>query len=326
LIILWMLLILGERALGDLEAIGDTLAFQYEESYRVWQDAETGLQAALGNRLPSPADLYGGQASEEEGPRLLLPNLIVGATWNLLLLAGFLLTVVVFSLYYSADRNRVEHLLLLLMPPQRRTQARHIWRRAEWRLGEYTRIQVVRTAGITAIVGFGYWLLGIQYSGALAAWTGVVQLFPVLGLPLAAIPAALVGFSQSILLGIAALALVSATFFFVDNTVKKRMNDKWKTSNVLTWLLFLPLVQSYGIIGLVVAPLASVGIQAVASEMYIIYVQSRTPVRQFPSISERFDRLTQSIDEGQEPADSSARQLIARLGNLLVEVQSVERE
>jgi predicted PurR-regulated permease PerM len=148
--------------------------------------------------------------------------------------------------------------LLHIAPLKRRPDVELIWNDVEQTLGAYVRGQVILMAIIGIISFLGLWALSIPYALALGAIAGLMEVIPVLGPILGAIPAIMVAFTIS-----PALALIVALFYLVvqqlegNVLVPKVMQDNVGLNPLLVILTLTAGAALYGIVGAIVAiPLA----------------------------------------------------------------------
>jgi predicted PurR-regulated permease PerM len=115
-------------------------------------------------------------------------------------LGGFfsLMTIGLFTFYFSADAPRLKRWIARLLPPRRQEVFLVVWDLAVAKTGGYVAARVVLAAicgGITAVFLF---LIGMDYWLALGAWTGIVSQFvPTIGTYIAIALPVLVGFASA---------------------------------------------------------------------------------------------------------------------------------
>ena len=102
------------------------------------------------------------------------------------------IAMVVMAAYLSIDRTAFRRAVSLLLPEARRERAALFLDDVELRLGAYVRGQLVVCLAVGALTGGAYAALGLPHPLMLGALAGVLELVPVLGPALAAIPAILV--------------------------------------------------------------------------------------------------------------------------------------
>lgn len=127
--------------------------------------------------------------------------------------SGFVstITVVVMSVYLILEREQLYKGLELLMPHNNFIRVRNVSQKVELKLGSWLRGQLLLgfIIGIASYVGL--MLLGLhQYALPLAIIAGVLELVPIIGPILSAIPAVLIALTISPALAVAVLILYLA--------------------------------------------------------------------------------------------------------------------
>lgn len=120
-------------------------------------------------------------------------------------LAVFLTFVV--SFYLVINRNGLVSFIRSVTPAEHQAYVIGLVERAQRKIARWAAAQLVLGLIIAVVVYLGLWALGIPYALALALLAGLLELIPVLGPIIAAIPAVLVGFTQSVLVGVLVLLL-----------------------------------------------------------------------------------------------------------------------
>ncbi len=121
------------------------------------------------------------------------------------LLAVFLVFVV--SFYLVVNRNALVSFIRSVTPLDYQGYVIGLVERAQRKISRWAGAQLMLGLIVGVLVYVGLWALGIPYALALALLAGLLELIPVLGPIIAAIPAVLVGFTQSVLIGFLVLIL-----------------------------------------------------------------------------------------------------------------------
>lgn len=114
-----------------------------------------------------------------------------------LVLKGILSTLAIFLLayYWTQEGNLVLRALLRVFPSQRRKEIREFMQSAETKIGGYVRGQGILSMIIGLLAFIAYAIIGLPYTLVLAIFAGVMEMVPVFGPALGAIPAFLVALS-----------------------------------------------------------------------------------------------------------------------------------
>jgi predicted PurR-regulated permease PerM len=261
----------------------------------------------LANQLPPPDDLFSGMA-DQEGIQGLM-----GVTTNLISLFSNLALVLLLSLYWSADSIHFERLLLSLIAVGKRPTARMIWRGIEKGIGAYIRSEFIQSMLAGMLLWIGYSLIGLDYPVLLAVIGSLAWLIPWFGAVLAVVPALLVGLESGVLTGILAASYAVFVLVVMEFIIEPRIFRRKSYSSVILVLVMLVLAEAYGLLGLILAPLVSAGIQIVFK--YLLH----------PDTSYEAPDLTP--DENPVMLASSLRQQLAEMrGGLVAQGKSPSPE
>ena len=255
---------------GFLAMIVPLLADQATEISRTVPEYYTNFRSALINsnnrllqnigwRIPSQVGLLvnrdpnTAEVMDQVGQTLLYTNLI---------LKGVLGTVAVFLLayYWTQEGNLILRSLLRIMPPQQKKNVREFLQLAETKLGGYVRGQglLCVAVGVTAFIA--YLLIGLPYTLVLAIFAGIMEMVPVFGPALGAIPALLVALSID---PSKALWVVIATTVIqlLENAVlvPRIMKQSMGVNPIIVLLSLIAFGSVFGFVGALLAlPLAAI--------------------------------------------------------------------
>ncbi|HYD92962.1 MAG TPA: AI-2E family transporter [Candidatus Paceibacterota bacterium] len=124
----------------------------------------------------------------------------------------FLLTMVV-SIYFSLQETGIDDFLRLVTPAKHRDYILGLWKRSQKKIGLWMQGQILLSVIITVLLFLGLSLLGVQYALLLAIFAGVMELIPVFGSLVAAVPGILV----ALISGDLTLAVVVAGLYLIVN-------------------------------------------------------------------------------------------------------------
>jgi predicted PurR-regulated permease PerM len=198
-------ILIAALVIGFLAMILPLLADQATEISRTLPEYYSGLRSGLINsenrllqnigwRLPSQIAVLTSRGPDTEemvdqvGQTLLYTDLV---------LRSILGTLVVFLLayYWTQEGNFILRALLRIAPAQRKKSIREFLQLAEMKLGGYVRGQGILclAVGVTAFIAYA--LIGLPYTLVLAVFAGVMEMVPIFGPALGAVPALLVALS-----------------------------------------------------------------------------------------------------------------------------------
>jgi predicted PurR-regulated permease PerM len=165
------------------------------------------------------------------------------------------------AFYWSLDGERVKRtLLLLLFPLDRRTVARDVVAEMESKVGAYAFGQAILCGAIGLMAFVAYMLIGLPYSLVLALFAGLMELLPIIGPVLGALPAVIIALTIS---PATAVWVIVATLVIqqLENSVlvPRVMNRAVGVNPLVTLLSLIAFGSLFGIAGAVVAiPLAAI--------------------------------------------------------------------
>jgi len=310
-IIILYLLIAG-LLVGFLAMILPLLADQATEISRTAPEYYANIRSALINsdnrllqnigwRIPSQIILFANRGPNTEemldqvGQTLLYVNLI---------LKGILGTLAVFLLayYWTQEGNLILRSLLRIFPPQRKKNVREFIQLAESKLGGYVRGQGLLCVAVGVTAFLAYLLIGLPYTLVLAIFAGVMEMVPIFGPALGAIPALLVALSID---PSKALWVVAATVIIqlLENAilVPRIMKYSMGVNPIIILLSLIAFGSVFGFIGALLAmPLAAI-IQLLASRVVLTAAETARKAQakelHIQSLIAETDELKQALYE-----------------------------
>lgn len=176
----------------------------------------------------------------------------VGGVMNALGQAGLVLTLAVF---FMLDNGKFARGLLRLFPKEWQPRLLALSEDVSESFGNYIRGQLLLLLVISAIAGGGLLLLGVPNALALGLLTGLLNLVPLVGMVLSAIPALL----QAIPLGNTKLILVAVLYFIL---------------NQIAWNVIAPMVMGRSVnmsaVGILVAIMVGGGLAGLPGALLAI--------------------------------------------------------
>ena len=124
----------------------------------------------------------------------------------------FLLTIIV-SIYFSLQETGIDDFLRLVTPVQHREYVLDLWKRSQKKIGLWMQGQLLLSVIITVLLYLLLSILGVPYALLLAIFAGVMELIPVFGSFVAAVP----GIIVALTLGDLTLVAVVAGVYLIVN-------------------------------------------------------------------------------------------------------------
>ena len=168
--------------------------------------------------------------------------------------------VLVVSFYLSLSRGALDGFLSSVIPPQFEAYVHGLWIRAQKKMGRWLQAQLLLSIFIFVIVGFGLWILGVEYAFLIAIIAGILEIVPFVGPIIAAGLAVLLALSQSAVLGVWVLIFFIAVQQFENHILVPLLVKKLVGLNPVAIIIAILVgAKLGGVLGMLLAvPLAAV--------------------------------------------------------------------
>lgn len=174
-------------------------------------------------------------------------DLLWSSTRAIVLGVASVLTVVFLSFYFIYDKVNLIELFLGLIPSQKRKRVRAFFGEISEVVGQYIRANLIISVICMVIIFVGLTIMGVPFALPIAIFTGILDLLPMIGPVLAALPALVIGFGVSPLTCLAVLMLY-VVYQEVENLfIVPLMYNK--ALNLSPALVFLSVVVGAGLFG-----------------------------------------------------------------------------
>lgn len=175
---------------------------------------------------------------------------------------SFIILVVV-SFYLAAREKGIEDFIRLVVPLEYESYVVDLWLRSQRKMGQWFRAQLLLGALIGALIYIGLTILGIKYAIVFAFIAAILELVPIVGPILAAVPAVLIAFLQSPFLALMVIILYIVVQQLESHiVVPVVMKSTIGISPIVVVISLLVGAQLAGIIGLLLAvPIAAVVVE-----------------------------------------------------------------
>jgi predicted PurR-regulated permease PerM len=136
-----------------------------------------------------------------------VPGQILNFTFSVFSNFLAVITVLIFTFYMLLTRNRLQDQLGFIANVEKRQRIGNLIDTLEKKLGSWARGQLILMLAIGVGTYIGLLIIGIPFAIPLAILAGIFEIIPFLGPIISAIPAILIGFGISPLIGLAVLAM-----------------------------------------------------------------------------------------------------------------------
>lgn len=166
-----------------------------------------------------------------------------------------LVTVIVFSFYFSLEFESLKRKAVKIYRNQENQEKfEKIFKEIEIKIGSWVRGELILGLVIGVMTYIGLTILRVNYALPLSVIAGILEIVPMIGPIISAVPAAIVGFSMSPVLGLGVMALF-ILIQQIENTfvVPKVMQKAVDLDPILTLLFILIGGRLFGILGALLA-------------------------------------------------------------------------
>lgn len=132
--------------------------------------------------------------------------------------AAALVMIFILTLYFLLDENGIKKFFISLIPIKQKGKITVVANKMGIKLGNWLRGQLVLAIAVGLIVYFGLWLLEMPYALTLAILAGVLEIIPIIGPIIAAIPAILIAFTIS-----PTMALIVTAFYILVQELENKL-------------------------------------------------------------------------------------------------------
>ena len=194
-----------------------------------------------------------------------LPGQIVGFGVSLVSNIINILTILILAFYFLLARNKLDDQLASLVGKERGDKLARVVDELEIKLGGWARGQLALMFIVGLFTYLGLRILGIPFALPLSIFAGLIEVIPYMGPVIGAIPAVIIGFGISPVMGLAVLALGFLThqlenYVFAPKIIEKSVGVApiitllalaigLKVAGVAGVLLSVPVVLTLQVIG-----------------------------------------------------------------------------
>jgi len=223
-------LVLLSFLIGVLAGVVPPLVQQMGEFVRVFPSIVKELDF-----LPLDPEIIALQTRE----LVMVPSGILRFTASLFSNAVSLIAILVITFYLLLEHQNLDHHLLDLFGKEGERRGKRIVYELEKILGDWVRAEIILMAFVGVLSYFGFLLLGLEFALPLALLAGILEIVPNIGPLIAAIPAVLLGFLSSPLVGLATVVWCILVQQVENNALVPRVMSKVVGVNPVVTLLCL---------------------------------------------------------------------------------------
>jgi len=314
----FLLFLTAETVVSEIQQLIQTVSVQDAWRLPGWLQGSP-FQQILVAQLPVPSKFF--EAITGDHGQLVLPA-ILSFTQGIGDAVSAVLVIMFLSIYWSINQVHFERLWLSLLPSGQRKQARGIWRTIEPDLGAYIRSELIQSLLAAVLLGFGYWLLGSPYPTLLAVVGALAWLIPVVGAPLAVILPLIMGLLTSLKFSLFTVLYTIIVLIALQMWVEPRLFRRKWDNPILTLVILLAMADSFGLLGILVAPPISAVCQILWSRLVTRRAVSGDAA-QVSDLKERQAHLWEIIRSMDEPPIEVVTSSMERLTQLIEKAEPI---
>ena len=314
----FLLFLTAETVVSEIQQLIQTVSVQDAWRLPGWLQGSP-FQHILVAQLPVPSKFF--EAITGDHGQLVLPA-ILSFTQGIGDAVSAVLVIMFLSIYWSINQVHFERLWLSLLPSGQRKQARGIWRTIEPDLGAYIRSELIQSLLAAVLLGFGYWLLGSPYPTLLAVVGALAWLIPVVGAPLAVILPLIMGLLTSLKFSLFTVLYTIIVLIALQMWVEPRLFRRKWDNPILTLVILLAMADSFGLLGILVAPPISAVCQILWSRLVTRRAVSGDAA-QVSDLKERQAHLWEIIRSMDEPPIEVVTSSMERLTQLIEKAEPI---
>lgn len=245
-------------------SIAASIPEYYRNIYEWLVTSPSTVLQQIGLRLPSELSFFSDQApadpaDQNERFREQVSMVLEYAGY---LVRGVLAVIGVFLLafYWTLDREKTIRSLFLLIPQQKRDNAREIVDSIQEKLGAFVIGQTILCVVIGSLSLAAYLLIGLPNALLLAIFAGIMEAVPVFGPTIGAIPAVLIAIASNEPAKVVWIVVATVLIQFLENNLLvPRVGRAVGVNPIVTLLALAAFASLFGIAGAVLAiPLAAI--------------------------------------------------------------------
>lgn len=256
-VVLGFIAVLGVLVYSEVALVMSRVPAWYEQTRQTLQ-TQTDWRAQVGQSLPLLNSFAQVTGEGEE-------TTIKWVTWALGSLVGTAILIVAavsLAFYWLVDEQRIIRLWLSLLPLPVRVPARAMWESVYQEVGHFLRGEILLV--MLSMVGLmcAYAITGLTAPATLALVGGLLMVVPVLGVPLAMIPGAVVALSFGYETFLFTVGLSLVVLLIIKLVIGPRLfRHTIRVNPVLQVIVIMALAELAGIFGVLLAPPLAAAIQ-----------------------------------------------------------------
>jgi len=170
--------------------------------------------------------------------------------------------VMVLAYYMVVEEEKVRKYFKSLAPIEYQPYVGHLMKKMQKKMGEWLRGQLILAFVVGTLIYIGLSILGVNYALLLALLAGILEVVPYVGPVISLVPALIIGFASSPIIGVA-VVLLYVLVQQIENhlLVPKIMQTVTGLNPIISILALLIGIKVAGLVGAILSiPLAMMGV------------------------------------------------------------------
>lgn len=195
--------------------------------------------------------------------------------------------VLITTFFLLADGPNLRTGFLKLIPPQYRDRIAEQFDPISQRLGAYVRGQLMSMTALSILLGIGMTIAGVPYAWVLAAIAGLMEIIPLVGSTLGAIPAVIVAFTVDWKLALIVVAIFAGSNIIQGNVISPLiLSSSVEMPPILVFFAIMIGAEMLGIVGAIIAVPIVATLMVLIQNLYIPAIEKQRLVEPVPAAAE----------------------------------------
>lgn len=179
------------------------------------------------------------------------------------------ITVIVLSVYLVIQEDGIKRFFKSILPFKYRPYVINLVDKVQVKIGQWLRGQLILMLIIGVLTWIGLAIMGVHYSLLLAVLAGLLEIVPIIGIPIALIPAVAIAFFQSPILAVFVVLLYILIQQFENHLlVPKIMQQAVGLNPVFVILALLIGYELAGVLGVLLSVPAATAVSVFVRDFY----------------------------------------------------------
>lgn len=184
------------------------------------------------------------------------------------LVAAFTMAVII--LFLLLDKEHLHDVLIKLFPTQHRKKAEEITLTISKKVGGYVRGQLFLMFAVGLLTGIGLKIIGMEFALLLGIIAGILEIVPIVGPFIAAVPAVFVALAQNPILALWAVLVYIIVQRIENHFLTPFILGKFLDMHPLIIIIAILIAASMlGVFGVILSPALAAVIYVLVQELYI---------------------------------------------------------